>query len=87
MENLPWYAKLFLAVGGAALLWKVAKDGVKAGTKMGVLWLLKKSPAARKFAIDHAKSIDDLINEVEAGVEEAIAEAAGEDAAPKQSEK
>ena len=86
MESLPWYAKLFLAIGGAALLWKVAKDGAKAGTKMAVKWVLAKSPAARQFAIDHAQAIDDLINEIEAGVEEAIAEEAALKV-PKESEK
>lgn len=76
--TLPWYAKLFLAVGGAALVWKVAKDGVKSGTKMAVKALLKRSPKVREFAVAHAKAIDDLINEIEAGVEEAISESAAE---------
>lgn len=76
--NLPWYAKLFLAVGGAALVWRIAKDGVKAGTKMLVKAALKRFPSLRAFAIAHANAIDDLINEIEAGVEEAIAESAAE---------
>jgi hypothetical protein len=79
MINMPWYFKLLLAMGGAALLWKVAKDGVKAGTKMAVKAVLARSPRIRKLAIAHAKHIDDLINEIEAGVEEAIQEAADAD--------
>lgn len=72
--NMPWYVKLALALGGAALAWKLAKSGAKKATKSLVKSILSKSPALRKFAISHAKNIDDIINEIEAGVEEAISE-------------
>ena len=74
-----WYVKLFLAVGGAALLWKVVGDGVRAGTKMAVLYILNKFPPARSFAIAHKDRIDALLNEIEAGVDEAIESEAAED--------
>jgi hypothetical protein len=79
LSNLPWYLKLALSLGGAALLWRLFKDGAKRGTKAAVKYILKRFPLVRAFAKAHAKDIDDLINEVEAGVEEAIAEAVEED--------
>ena len=79
LVNLPWYLKLALALGGAALAWKLAKSGANKGAKALVKALLSKSPALRRFAVSHAKNIDDIINEIEAGVEEAIAEEAEKD--------
>lgn len=75
-----WYVKLFLAVGGAALIWKLAKGQAKNAAKDAAKKLMIKFPSFRAFMIAHKVDIDEIVDSVQAGVDEAVDEEAATDA-------
>lgn len=67
--------KIFLACGGLALVWKFAGDHSRDGVHKGLGWLCVKFPLFRSFLKANAPAIKKILEEAEAGAEDAINEA------------
>lgn len=59
-----WYVQVFLAVGGAALLWKAAKEGIPQAVGVGMKWLLG-HPAVKIAVIENRENIKAIIEGTE----------------------
>lgn len=73
MMNLPWYVKWALgALIATGLLWKLLKGNVRSSARWAVRKLMDKSVVVRELLKKHKDAIQELLDEVEAGVKEGI---------------
>lgn len=79
---MPWYLKLFLALGGAGLVWKIIGSNIRGSVHSAAGWVLHKFPGFGEFVWANRDRIKPILEDGEKGLEDALDEAPEPPAAP-----